>query len=207
MRRTLRSAIAAALLAAQPAFAFMIAPAGEEPGDYVVVIEAALGDHVPLAALPPPYNRLGGPAWPDGGLSFEWRYFRSPERGRAVLVFDEDERAAMAFEFHGEPLADGDTIAAAAALVDARGAPIRTLYAAARVVDGAFGNGTTLHRSSAPVEEPPQGWEEVAGFTFFAMKYYAIQNLDEDGVARAMRRAVERVTGGGGAENWALPAD
>ncbi|TYR30508.1 hypothetical protein FY036_17485 [Mesorhizobium microcysteis] len=197
----------AALLAPQQAAAFMLVPDEAGHGRYVVVIETASGDHVPLDLLPPGFRQLGGPAWAGEGLTFRWRYFRSPEQGRAVVVFDEDDRAVMEFAFSGDELADGDTIAAAAALVDGEGRAITTIYASARVKGRHFENGETASTLHAPIGIAPDGWDEVAGFTFFTMKYYAIQNLDEAGVAVAMRRAVHRVTAGTGTEEWARPRD
>lgn len=196
-----------ALLVPQQAAAFMVVPDEEGDGRYVVVIETASGEHVPLDLLPPGYRQLGGPAWAGEGLTFRWRYFRSPEQGRAVLVFDEDDRAVMEFAFSGDELADGDTIAAAAALVDGDGRAIATIYAWAQVEGGRFANGDTVSTLHAPIGIAPDGWDDVAGFTFFTMKYYAIQNLDEAGVAVAMRRAVHRVTAGTGTEKWARRRD
>lgn len=199
------SVLGAALVAGQPAGAFLIAPADDGQGRYVVVIEAAHGEHVPLAMLPPPYDRLGAAAWADGGISFEWSYFRSPERGRAEIRFDKDGRAAMTFTFSGNRLADGDTVAAAVVVVDRDDEPFMTVYATARVAGDRFAGGENLHRSAALLDMPPGGWGDVAGFVFFTPKYYAIQRLDDDGVAHAMRRMVARVTGGRGTERRAEP--
>lgn len=207
MRKLLRLSIPVIVsLCAGSAGAFVIVPVADEPGRFVVVIESALGEHVPLAMLPPPYNRLDGAVWSQGGIVFEWDYFRSPEKGRAEIGFDEAGRGFMSFQFASERLSDGDTIAAAAVLVDSRDQPVLTLYAAARVAGDRFEAGDRLYRSSASFDIAPAELGDVAGLIFFTPKYYAIRKLGEDGVAAAMRRVVARVTGGGGEERWAEPA-
>lgn len=198
-----RAILGAALVAGGPAGAFVITPDERQPGRYVVFIESTLGERIPLDLLPSPYGRLGSAAWVDAGLWFGWSYFRSPEKGRAEIVFGEGGRAALTFEFFSDELADGDTVGVAVALIDGKDEPLVTVYAAARVAGERFAGGDGLHRSAALLDAPPGGWGEVAGFIFLTPKYYAIRNLDDDGVAQAMRRAVARVTGGGGPEIWA----
>ena len=50
------------------------------------------------------------------------------------------------------------------------------------------------------MDREPQWWRQVSGITFFYMTYHPIQDLDDDGVWAAMRRAVRHVTKGKGTE-------
>ena len=202
MGALVRSAVVATALAASgPAWAFMVVPEEDDPRSHIVIIETELGDHVPLAALPEPHDALPPPA-PAGRLSFWWAYFRSTEEGRAQLTFAEDGLATMAFEFTGPDLVDGDTLGAAAVLVDDRGRALHSFYAVARVEGDVFEGGGDTHRISLALNRSTGWWRKVAGYTFFNMKYYAMQDLDREGVRAAMRRAVGRVTDFAGAEQW-----
>lgn len=201
-RKTAIALLLAALAPGQTSHAFMIVPAEDAPGGYVVGVEADLGDRVPLSSLPPAFQNLADPVWRDG-LVFRWRYFRSNERGEALLAQDDTGRPTLAFAFSGDRLADGDTVAAAFALTDRDGNALHTAFAAATVRDGAFAGGTGRERIDLALDFEPARWGEVGGFTMFTMKYYAIQALAPDEIAVAMRRAVERdITGGG--EQWHL---
>lgn len=207
MRRIRCLALASAILAApNQAAAFMVAPDEERAGRYFVLIDRASGDHVPLDALPPPYSVFGGTAWTDQqGLTFRWRYFRSPERGSATLTIDEADGAAVSFGFSGDNLSEGDTVAAAVVFIGEQGEAVGTAYAAARVSGSRFAGGQSEYHATAPLPLTGVVREAITGFTVLTMKYYALQELDGDAVAAAMRRAVARVTGGDGFERWAQP--
>lgn len=208
MRRFRGLALTLAIFAApDSASAFMVVPEEGQGGRYFVVVDRASGDHVPLAALPAPYSRFGGPAWVGEGLVFRWRYFRSPERGSATLSLDGKGRAAIGFTFSGDVLTDGDTVAAAVVLVGREGEAIATIYAAGRVSGGRFEGGGPEYRASAQLHLTDEAREAVAGFTVLTMKYYALQELDDGAVKAAMRRAVARVTKGAGSERWARLPD
>ena len=195
--------IAFAMLAASPAGAFTIVPDDDDPGRIVVVIERDYGEVVPLRALPPPYNRIVQDIQGPDGLSFRWRQFRSTERGMAYIHVFPDGVARMHFEFHGQPLADGDTLGAAAVLADAEGKAMHTFLARADVVGEAFASGGNLHRVRLEIERPPEWWRRVDAIAFFHMKYYSVQAPDREGVWNAMRRAVERFTRGEGTRQQA----
>ena len=203
MRRILQAMVVVAVLAADsPARAFLIVPGEEAAGSYIVVIEGDLGDHVPLKALPPPHNALPVQTAPEQRLWFWWTYFRSTEEGRASFSFDERGSARFVFEFAGPDLSDGDTLGAAAVLVDGEGRALHSLLARAKVEGSAFAGGGATHRISLDLDRDAAWWGRVAGYTFLNMKYYRIQELDEAGVRRAMLRALERVRKGEGAVQW-----
>lgn len=186
------------IAAVWPAAAFTIVPDDDDPGRIVVVIERDYGDVVPLRALPPPYNRIVQDIQGPDGLSFRWRQFRSNERGLAYIHVSPDGEGSMRFEFHGNPLADGDTLGAAAALADAEGKAMHTFLARADVEGDTFAGGGHLHRVHMEIERPPEWWDRVDAIAFFHMKYYSVQAPDREGVWSAMRRAVERFTKGEG---------
>jgi len=194
----LAAILVAALAAGQPAAAFTIVPADEDPGRIVVVIEREYGEVVPLKALPAPYNSIVQDMQGPDGLSFRWRQFRSNEEGMAYIHVSPDGAGRMRFEFYGRPLADGDTLGAAAVLVDAGGRALHTFMARADVEGETFAGGGHLHRVGMEIERPPEWWDTVDTIAFFHMKYYKVQAPDREGVWQAMQRAVERFTKGEG---------
>jgi hypothetical protein len=201
--KALTAALAIALAMAGPAAAFTIVPADEDPGRIVVVIERDYGDVVPLKALPAPYNRIVQNIQGPDGLSFRWRQFRSTEEGMAYIHVSPEGEGSMRFEFYGDPLADGDTLGAAAVLVDAGGKAMHTFMARADVEGEEFASGGRLHRVRMAIERPPKWWERVDAIAFFYMKYYRVQAPDREGIWRAMARAVERFTEGEGTRQQA----
>jgi hypothetical protein len=187
-----------AALAAGPAGAFTNLPDDEDPGRIVVVIERDYGDVVPLRALPAPYNRVVQNIQGPDGLSFRWRQFRSNEEGMAYIHVSPEGEGSMRFEFYGKPLADGDTLGAAAVLVDRGGRAMHTFMARADVEGETFASGGHLHRVRLDIGRPPEWWGDVDAIAFFHMKYYQVQAPDREGIWRAMVRAVERFTKGEG---------
>ena len=134
---------------------------------------------------------------PDG-LSFRWRQFRSSEQGMAYIHVSPRGGGDMRFEFYGEPLADGDTLGAAAVLVGADGRAMHTFLARADVEGEVFAGGGNLHRVRMELEKSPEWWGGIEAIAFFNMKYYRVQSPDREGVWRVMERAVERFTAGEG---------
>lgn len=188
------------LAPAVTALAFTIVPDDDDPGRIVVVLERDYGEVVPLKALPPPYNQIVQNVQGPDGLSFRWRQFRSTEKGMAYIHVSPEGRGRMHFEFHGEPLADGDTLGAAAVLADADGRAMHSFLARADVRGERFASGANLHRVRLEIERTPAWWKRVDAIAFFHMKYYSVQAPDREGVWSAMRRAVERFTRGEGTE-------
>lgn len=184
--------------AAVPAFAFMVYPDRDNPDNLIVLIERPYGDLVEFRMLPKPHDDLVQSKQGPDTFSYRWQYARAPQQGMAFLTVDEDGFGTMHFEFWGEKLADGDTLAAAAVLVDRDGRPLHSFYAKADYDAVAISNGETHRQVRLSVERPPGWWQEVGGITFFYMKYFAQQRPDEAGVWDSMRRAVEIVTRGQG---------
>ena len=200
MPQTVREALgrilsAAAMLWAGEAAAFMIVPVEEAPDRIVVEIERSYGDRVPLKALPPPYNDIVQILQGPERLSFRWEHFRSGEQGLFFIHVDEDGAARARFEFAGRALADGDTLGAAAVLLDAAGAPLHALMARADVTDGVFAGGGPLHRVPMEFVRTPEWWRSVDSVLFLNMKYYRQQKPSDAGVWLAMERAVRRAAG------------
>lgn len=183
------------------AAAYVVVPA-ENPAGFHVVVEGDLGDHVPLSALPAPFDRFEPRHWGPAGLVLRWRYFRSTEEGQAVLSDDGMDGVRIEFAFAGRDLADGDTIAGAAVLLGKGGDALHTVYAHARVEGDAFPGGGAIAAAGATLSMPRESHALVTGLVLFNMKYYAIQRLEPDRLETAMRRAVHRVTGGAGTEQW-----
>lgn len=186
------------LFLGRPAMGFTIVPADEDSGRIVVVIERDYGDVVPLRALPPPYDRIVQNRQGPDGLSFRWRQFRSNEEGIAYIRVSPQGAGTIFFEFYGKPLADGDTLAAAAVLIGQGGEAMHTFMARADVTGDGFSGGGKLHRVDMTIERPAGWWARVEAVAFFNMKYYRVQAPDHEGVWQAMQRAVERLTGGKG---------
>lgn len=182
------------LPAAVPASAFTIFPDRDNPRALIVLVERPYGDQIAFRALPKPYDSVVNSVQGPDTLSFRWKYAREPQEGMAFLVVDEGGRGTMQFEFWGDHLADGDTLAAAAVLVDARGKPMHTFYAKADFGVPGSGGVQARRRVDLALDRPAEWWREVAGVTFFYMKYFSVQRPDEEGVWRAMRRAVERLS-------------
>lgn len=198
LKTAFSAVLLAALAAAGPAGAYTIIPADEDPNRIIVVIERDYGDVVPLRALPAPYSRIVQNIQGPDGLSFRWRQFRSNEEGMAYIHVSPEGEGRMHFEFYGQPLADGDTLGAAAVLVDAGGSAMHTFMARADVQGEAFASGGNLHRVQLDLSRPAEWWARVEAIAFFYMKYYQVQAPDRAGIWRAMERAVDRYTNGEG---------
>lgn len=186
---------AAAMLWAGEAAAFMIVPVEEDPDRIIVEIERSYGDRVPLRTLPPPYNHIVQTMQGPKGLSFRWQYFRSSEQGLFYIHVGDDGVGSAHFEFAGSRLADGDTLGAAAVLVDARGRPMHAFLAKADVEGDRFAGGDNFRRFAIELERPPEWWGAVDALVMFNMKYYAMHRPPGEAVWDAMRRAVVQTVG------------
>lgn len=183
-------ALPALLAAVGTAAAFMIYPDRDNPSNLVVLIERAYGDLVEFRMLPKPYDTAVQAAQGPDSFSFRWKYAREPQHGMAFLTVDEDGLGAVQFEFWGEGLKSGDTLAAAAVLVDKDGKPLHAFYAKGDFVGVSFADGRGRHQVRLFVERGPDWWNRVDGIAFFYMKYFAQQRPDEAGVWESMERAV-----------------
>lgn len=201
MRRAMLWAMsmAAALAAGGPASAWLIYPDRDEPLRWVVEIERPYGDVVALGSLPPPFNTLvrssGGQAPPI----FRWLYGRDAE-GLAILSVDEDGQGRIGFEFILREPIEGQRLGAAAVLIDGSGTPLHSFYARADTVDGTFPAGARHRHVSLDLRRAPDWWRSVQAIAFFSMRYHPQQELDDEEVWQAMRRAVWKLTKGQGTE-------
>jgi hypothetical protein len=178
------------------AAAYMIVPGDEDPHRIVVEIDRDFGDRVPLRVLPPPYRNIVQSVQGPERLSFRWQYFRSSEQGLFYIHVGEDGSGQARFEFAGPRLADGDTLGAAAVLLDAAGRPMHTFLAKADVEGEAFAGGSRFHRVALGLERPPEWWRAVDSVVFLNMKYYRQQRPEGEAVWAAMERAVRHAAGG-----------
>ncbi|HTV70613.1 MAG TPA: hypothetical protein VMF90_18950 [Rhizobiaceae bacterium] len=179
------------LLAAMgTASAFMIYPDRDNPDALIVLIEQTYGDLVEFRMLPKPYDTVVQTAQGPDTFSFRWKYAREPQHGMAFLTVDEDGLGVVEFQFWGEGLKDGDTLAAAAVLVDKDAKPLHAFYAKADFVGMSFPDGRDRHQVRLFAEHEPDWWSRVDGIAFFYMKYFAQQRPDEAGVWESMERAV-----------------
>lgn len=186
----------AALAVTGEVAAYTIVPFEEDPGRIVVEIERAYGDRVPLRALPPPYRSLVQTRQGVATLSFRWQYFRSSEQGLFYIRVEDDGAGVAHFEFGGPAPGAGDTIGAAAVLVDAAGTALHTFMARADVSeDGGFADGSRFHRVALALRRPVAWWEQVDAIVFLNMKYYRQQRPVGDAVWMAMENAVRRAAG------------
>ncbi|MGE0500052.1 MAG: hypothetical protein AB7I79_00195 [Rhizobiaceae bacterium] len=193
--RLLAAPALVAVLATSPAAAYMIYPDRDDPDEVVVRIEQAYGDLVPFRVLPRPFDRPTEAAQGPGRLTYRWTYPRSPRHGLAFLSVDEDGVGTMQFEFEGSQLSDGDTLAAAAVLVDGKGQALHTFLARALVTGEDRFEGGARHVLRLAVEQPPHWWRSVDGVAFLYMSYKADRELGDDGILNAMRRAVRHFAG------------
>jgi hypothetical protein len=183
-------ALPALLAVMGTASAFMIYPDRDNPDALIVLIEQAYGDLVEFRMLPKPYDMVVQTAQGPDTFSFRWKYAREPQHGMAFLTVDEDGLGVIEFQFWGEGLKDGDTLAAAAVLVDKDQKPLHAFYAKADFVDASFAGGSERHHVRLFAEHEPAWWSRVDGIAFFTMKYFAQQRPDEAGVWESMERAV-----------------
>jgi hypothetical protein len=191
-----RILLIAACAQAGPAAAYMIVPTDEDPQRIVVEIDRDFGDRVPLRVLPAPYQDIVQTRQGPERLSFRWQYFRSSEQGLFYIHVDEAGAGQARFEFAGPRLADGDTLGAAAVLVDAAGQPMHTFLAKADVAGEMFEGGERFHRVAIGLDRPPEWWRSVDAVIFLNMKYYRQQRPEGDAVWMAMERAVRHAAGG-----------
>lgn len=183
----------------EPAGAWLLYPDRADPRHMIVEVERATGDLVPLAALPPPFSTVMGNSGGPGKLTFRWRYGRDAE-GAGELLVDDDGRGEMRFDFAARPELDDRRFGAAAVLVGKQGTPLHTFYARADLSRGTFFNSTLRHSVALAIARPLDWWRGVEAIAFFSMTYYPLQKLDDEGVWRAMRRAVGRFSKGQGSE-------
>lgn len=180
--------------------AFTIVPAQEDPSRIIVLIDRDYGDVVPVKALPPPFDQLVQTAQGPDTLSFRWRYYRSSEEGMCYVHVRPDGSGSVHFEFYGPELADGDTLGAAAVLVDAEGTAMASFLARADIVGSTFAEGGAFHHVRMEVGRPLDWWRKVDAIAFFTMKYYRVQSPGDAGIWEAMHTAVRRYTHGAGEE-------
>ncbi|HWK63508.1 MAG TPA: hypothetical protein VNS34_01105 [Rhizobiaceae bacterium] len=188
-----------AVIATAPAGAWLLYPDRADPHHMIVEVERATGDLVPLAALPPPFGMVIGNSGGPGKLTFRWRYGREAE-GAGELQVKGDGQGEMRFDFAARPELDDRRFGAAAVLVGKQGTPLHTFYARADLSRGLFSDNTLRHNVTFALTRPLDWWLEVEAIAFFSMTYYPLQKLDDEGVWRAMRRAVGRFSKGQGTE-------
>lgn len=189
----------ATVIVAGPARAWLLYPDKADPRHMIVEVERPAGDLVPLAALPPPFDTVMGHSGSPNKLTFRWRYGREAE-GAGELLVDGDGRGEMRFDFAARPEMDDRRFGAAAVLVGKQDTPLHTFYVRADLFRGTFSDSTLRHAVTLTMDRPLEWWEGVEAIAFFSMTYYPLQKLDDEGVWRAMRRAVGRFSKGQGTE-------
>lgn len=199
MRPILMAATGAAwLFAPTPAGAYIIVPADDQSGRIHVHVERDYGDVVPLEALPPPFNQIVQTAQGPEGLIFRWRYFRSDEDGLFFIRVDEDGAGTASFGFNDPDPVPGDRLGAAVVLVGRDGQAMHSMLVRANVEHDAGGSPRQGYAAQVALDREPQWWQEIDALAFLVMKYYQQQAPDDEGVWRAMERAVLRFTEGKG---------
>ncbi|MDQ6436427.1 hypothetical protein RB623_20445 [Mesorhizobium sp. LHD-90] len=172
--------------AGKPADAWLLYPDREDPQRWIVEVEKPYGDVVPLRLLPLAIDRAAGRPGRQPPLTFRWRYDREAE-GSAFFILDESGRGSLQFEFLAREPIDGQRLGAAAVLMKADGAPLQTVFALSDAMDVASG----AQRQRIPlIGRWADGSQEVDAIAFFSMRYYPQQELGEEEVWAAMRRAV-----------------
>ena len=199
MRRVLPLCLTLVLVSlASPAWSWLLYPDRERPERLIVEIEKSYGDAVTLRRLPPPYDKAQQEAQGPDALSFRWRYDRQAQ-GLAFLHVDSAGRGAMEFRFADRNFTAGGRLGAAVVLVGRDGNAMHTFYVRSELNPrpGPRGSGG-YSAASLELSRPPAWWRDVDQMIFFFMSYHPIQKLDQEGVWRAMRNAVERITQGKG---------
>lgn len=189
----------AASIRAEPAGAWLLYPDRDDARHLIVEVERPAGDLVSLAALPPPFNTTMGNSDGPDRLTFRWRYGREAVGAGALLVGPEGH-AQLRFDFSVRPETDDRRFGAAAVLVGKEGVALHTFYARADLAGGAFGDGSLHHSVILSLDRPPDWWRGVEAIAFFNMTYYPLQKLDDEGIWRAMAKAVGRFSKGQGTE-------
>lgn len=199
MRRVLPLCLALAFAApASPSLAWLLYPDRERPERLIVEIERSFGDAVPLRRLPSPFDTaLQEEQGPDA-LSFRWRYDRQAQ-GLAFLRVDSEGRGALELRFADRNFTPGGRLGAAVVLAGKDGEAMHTFYVRSvrNPRPGPRGSGG-FSAARLELSRPPAWWREVDEMIFFFMIYHPIQKLDQEGMWRAMRNAVERITDGKG---------
>lgn len=203
MRRAFSLAILMAAVlagASQPARAWLIYPDRDRPERLIVEIERGYGDVLTLSSFPPPFNSALQMVQGPDRFSFRWSYDRKAQ-GLAFLRVDGDGRGAMEFRFIDRDFDADGRLGAAVVLVGKDGTPLHTFYARSDLKrrTGPRGSGA-FSAVRLDLARPPAWWRDVDRMAFFFMTYHPIQKLDQEGVWRAMRNAVERFTKGEGSE-------
>ncbi|MBO6718348.1 MAG: hypothetical protein JJ913_10370 [Rhizobiaceae bacterium] len=196
MRSFLTVPLMVALACAAPARAYTIVPADDGTGRIYVIVERDYGDLVPLSALPPPFNAIVQTQQGPDALSFRWRYFRSDEDGIFYIRVDEDGAGTATFGFNDPEPVQGDRLGVAVVLVDRNGNAMHSMLVRANVEQGADGALRRNHGAELALDREPHWWRDVDALAFLMMKYYEQQAPSDEGVWRAMERAVERFTEG-----------
>lgn len=181
-----------------PAFAWLVYPDRDRPERIIVEIERSYGDVLALASLPAPFDTAFQSAQGPDRFSFRWRYDRDAQ-GLAFLRVDETGNGAMEFRFADRRFSPGGRLGAAVVLVGNDGQPLHTFYARSEVNPRPGPRGSGIYSAvRLDLSRPPGWWRGVDRMAFFYMSYDPSQKLTEEGVWRAMRRAVERFTRGYG---------
>jgi hypothetical protein len=200
MRRAMLFAPAlAAVLAAEPARAWLIYTDRDDPAQWVVEIEQPYGDVVKLGQLPRPAGALVRTDAATQPVFYRWRYAREAE-GLAFIVVDREGHGHVGFEFILREPIEGQRLGAAAVLVGKDGKAMHTIYVLADTVAGTFAGGARHRHVSFALERAPAWWAGVDAIAFFNMRYYPQQKLGDAEAREAMRRAVSNFRKGQGTE-------
>jgi hypothetical protein len=186
------------------ASAYTIVPADDQSSRIYVIVERDYGDLVPLSALPPPFHTIVQMQQGPDALSFRWRYFRSDEDGVFFIRVDEDGAGTASFGFNDPQPVAGDRLGAAVVLVGRDGQAMHSMLVRANVRHDAGGTPRQSHAAQVALDREPHWWREVDALAFLTMKYYEQQAPDDEGVWRAMERAVQRFTEGEGTSERVL---
>jgi hypothetical protein len=201
MRRAMLFALvlAAALVAAGGADAWLIYTDRDDPSQWVVEIEKPYGDVVKLSQLPQPAGALVQPGESSQPIFYRWRYQREAE-GLAFIAVDGRGRGRAGFEFILRQPIEGQRLGAAAVLVGKDGKAMHTIYVLADTVGGTFAGGARHRHISLSIDRAPAWWAQVDAIAFFNMRYYPQQKLGDAEAREAMRRAVSNFRKGQGTE-------
>jgi hypothetical protein len=185
--------LCAAMLAAAPAHAWLSYPDRDDPNLTVIEIERATGETIALTALPAPF--AAHPEAERQDLVFFWRYERLAEATASFRLDDKGE-GTVALAFTARKPSQDLKFGAVLILMDESGTAMHTLYARADLEGGVFAGGDLTHRVAFSVQGPPDWWKRVAKIAFHRMTYYPLQELSDEEVWQAMRRAVARTAMG-----------
>ena len=191
------SILAAAMLAAGPANAWLLYPDRDDPTLTIVEIEKSTGETVAISALPVPF--ASAPESERRNPVFLWSYERLAN-AQAFFLVDERGTGKFQLEFAAREQSQELRFGAVVVMIGNDDTALHAFYARADLAKGAFPNGTLRYEIDFSIDRPPHWWQSVTKITFFKMTYYPIQDLDDGAVWQAMHRAVEHVTKGQGSK-------